>query len=183
MRLDDLWTAAALSRSMRHRRASRCGRFIGCMLVLLAGCSGTPLEYVPNPEYNLAGNWVLVPELSDQVPDRSFLRARGGMIAFVTQDFPVLRAQRMHIEQNRDSMGVEYDGSDYRDVSWGVRQRGLWEVEAGWLEGNLVIDSQAPDGDARETFILSPDGEMLTIQIRVSSGREAVELTRIFSRT
>ena len=159
-----------------------CGLVV-CAALLAAGCAGTPLEYTPEPGFNLSGNWELVPELSDETPPRSRLRSRGSMIAFITQDFPVLRAERMHIEQNRDSMGVEYDGREYRDVSWGVRQRGLWEVQAGWLEGNLVIVSEAPDGAAREKFVLSPDGQMLTIDIRVSSGSEDLSVTRIFSRT
>jgi hypothetical protein len=154
-----------------------------CMALMFGGCAGTPLDYVPDPGFNLTGSWELVPELSDQAPPRSRLRSRGSMIAFVTQDFPVLRAEKMHIEQNRDSMGVDYDGREYRDVSWGIRQRGLWEVEAGWLEGNLVIVSEAPDGEARETLILSSDGQMLTIDIRVSSGSEKFAVTRIFSRT
>jgi hypothetical protein len=167
----------------RGPRARSAAVGLVAAVLLAAGCAGTPLDYAPQPGFNLTGNWELVPELSDQAPTRSRLRSRGSMIAFVTQDFPVLRAQRMHIEQNRDSMGVEYDGREYRDVSWGVRQRGLWEVEAGWLEGNLVILSEAPDGEAQETFALSPDGQMLTIDIRVSSGSENFAVTRIFSRT
>ena len=164
------------------RRAQAAGLF-GCTVLLIVGCAGTPLDYAPDPGFDLTGSWELVPELSDEAPPSGRLRSRGSMIAFITQDFPVLRSRRMHIEQNRDSMGIEYDGREYRDVSWGVRQRGLWEVEAGWLEGNLVIVSEAPDGDARETFGLSPDGQMLTIDIRVSSGRQEFALTRIFSRT
>ncbi len=155
---------------------------MGVALLLAAGCSGTPLDYIPASGFNLSGDWVLEPEISDTAPPPSHLRARGSMMAFVSQDFPVLRVRRMHIEQNRDSMGITYDDADYRDVSWGVRRRGLWEVEAGWLEGNLVVVSDAKDGEARETFILSPDGQMLTVKIKVSSGGQHLDLNRIFSR-
>jgi hypothetical protein len=155
-----------------------------CTVAFVAGvgCSGTPLDYAPAPGFDLTGNWILEPSLSDTAPPPSRLRARGSMMAFVSQDFPVLRARRLHIEQNRDSMGVTFDDSDYRDVSWGVRQRGLWEVEAGWREGALVIVSDAKDGEAQETLTLSPDGQMLTIEIRVSAGRENLQLSRIFTR-
>ena len=84
------------------------GWLTGCALVLVAGCSGTPLEYVPEPGNNLSGTWELVPELSDEVPAGGRLRARGGMIAFVTQDFPVLRARSMRIEQNRERWLAEW---------------------------------------------------------------------------
>ncbi len=162
--------------SMKHFR-------LGGVLLLVAACAGNPLDYTPAAGFDISGDWLLVPEISGAPPPRNQLRARGSMMAFVSQDFPVLRARRLHIEQNRDSMGVTFDGSRYRDVSWGVRQRGLWNVEAGWLEGALVIVSDAKDGEARETIMLSPDRQMLTIDIELKAGRENLALTRIFTRT
>lgn len=156
---------------------------LGCVLLVVVACAGTPLDYRPAAGFDISGDWLLVPEISDAPPPRNRLRARGTMMAFVSQDFPVLRARRLHIEQNRDSMGVTFDDTEYRDVSWGVRKRGLWNVEAGWLEGALVIVSDAKDGKAQETLILSPDGQMLTIEIELNAGRENLALTRIFTRT
>lgn len=156
---------------------------LGGVLLLVVACAGTPLDYTPAAGFDISGDWVLVPEISGVPPAPNRLRARGSMMAFVSQDFPVLRARRLHIEQNRDSMGVTFDDAEYRDVSWGMRKRGLWEVEAGWLEGNLVIVSDAKDGEARETIILSPDGQTLTIEIEVSAGSENLALSRIFDRT
>ncbi len=156
--------------------------WLGGVLLLVVACAGNPLDYTPAAGFDISGDWLLVPEISGAPPPRSQLRARGSMMAFVSQDFPVLHARRLRIEQNRDSMGVTFDDGKYRDVSWGVRQRGLWNVEAGWLEGALVIVSDAKDGEARETILLSPDRQMLTIEIELKAGRENLALTRIFTR-
>lgn len=150
--------------------------------LLLGGCSSVDLKPDPPAGFDLSGRWLLVEEASESAPSRRRLRAQGGMLSFVTQDFPVLRASEMRIEQSRDSMGVRYDGGDYRDVSWGVRKRGLWEVRAGWHEGSLLIISDARDADARESMTLSADGRRLTVQVYVSSSGDDVNVTRVFER-
>lgn len=151
-------------------------------LLLLAGCRATP----PSPQipvgFDLSGAWRLVAAESDTPPTVHVLRARGGMLHLVVQDFPILRAQRMIIEQDRESMGLSFDGGEYRDVSWGTRKRGLWEIQAGWLEGDLVVLSRASDADARETFRLAPDGQRLVVRVDVRSGSERLALTRTFAR-
>lgn len=152
------------------------------LLALTAGCTGIELDANPPPAFDLSGRWLLVESASESAPSRRRLRAQGGMLSFVTQDFPVLRATEMTIEQHRDSMGIRYDVGDYRDISWGTRQRGLWEVRAGWHEGNLLILSEANDADARETLSLSPDGERLTVDVRITSSGDDVDLTRVFRR-
>lgn len=160
------------------------GRLINLatVLMLLAGCGSTPLETEAPPAFDLNGDWLLVPELSDPPPMIRALRARGVDMAFATQDFPVLTATRLTVEQNRDSMGVRYDGSDYRDVSWGTRQRGLWEVDAGWQDGVLVILSEAHDAKASERFSLKDGGGTLVVEVMVESGREKLISTRTFTR-
>ncbi len=158
---------------------------LACLMVtvaLAAGCSAVQLEDSPPPDFDLSGHWTLVAPASETAPSRRHLRAQGGMLAFVTQDFPVLRATEMVIEQSRDSMGIRYDDGDYRDISWGTRQRGLWEVRAGWHEGELFILSEARDADARETLRLSPDGRQLTIDVRISSTGDDLSLTRVYRR-
>ncbi|MEQ8859209.1 MAG: hypothetical protein RIC56_11210 [Pseudomonadales bacterium] len=152
------------------------------MMLLLGACTGMDLEPSPPPQFDLSGRWVLLEDASDDAPTRRVLRARGGMLSFVTQDFPVLRAREMRIEQSRDSMGVRYDEADYRDVSWGTRKRGLWEVRAGWSEGRLIIISDARDADGQEIFTLSPDGRRLTVDVRVVSSGDDVNVTRVFER-
>jgi hypothetical protein len=152
------------------------------LLIVVAGCGGVPLQSQPPNDFDLSGSWLLVPEASGSPPSDRALRARGGVLSFVAQDFAVLRAREMQIEQTAGSMGVYYDGRDYRDVSWGTRRRGLWEVNAGWHEGRLVILSDARDADARETMTLSPDGQRLRIDVEVKSRGETVAVTRVFRR-
>ena len=94
----------------------------------------------------------------------------------------MLKAREMRIEQNRDSMGIRYDQRDYRDVSWGERRRGLWDVRAGWHEGRLLIVSDADDARARETLTLSDDGERLEVDVRIDSGGDDVQVSRVFQR-
>lgn len=148
----------------------------------LAACGATPLEPEAPPAFDLGGRWVLLDVASDSAPDRHRLRARGGMLSFVTQDFPVIRATELEIEQGPDSMGIRYDGENYRDVSWGERRRGLWEVRAGWHEGRLLILSKASDADAEEVFTLSPDGSRLTIDTRIRATGDTLAVRRVFGR-
>ena len=151
--------------------------------VLAVACTSVQLDASPPAGFDLSGRWTLVPPASETAPSVRRLRAQGGMLSFVTQDFPVLRATEMVIEQSRDSMGIRYDVGDYRDISWGTRQRGLWEVRAGWHEGTLMILSKASDADARETLRLSADGRQLTIDVRISATGDDLNLTRVFRRT
>jgi len=168
---------------------------LAAMLTVL-GCSGVPLNESPPPRYDLGGQWVLNAVLSDAPPntrqimsraDRDFIEGRigpptGGALAFVTQDFPVLEAKSMVIEQNADSMGIRYDTGVYRDVSWGERKRGLWKVSAGWFEGNLVIRSNAADTKGRETYRLSRDGRTLAVLVETNSDGEKLIAERVFER-
>ena len=170
---------------------------VGLPLVLAtAACSGVPLDAQPPVRYDVGGQWVLNGDLSDPPPntrqimaraDRDFAEGRigqpsGGALAFVTQDFPVLEAKSMVIEQDSDSMGIRYDNGVYRDVSWGERKRGLWKVSAGWLEGDLVIVSRASDATGRETFRLSEGGLTLEVVVEANSDGEKLRNTRVFER-
>ncbi len=147
----------------------------------LGACGGIQLEPTPPPGFDLSGTWLAV-DSAEPPPSPRSLRARGSMLAFVTQDFPILRAKRMTVEQNRDSMGVRYDGGNYRDVSWGTRQRGLWEVRAGWNEGALVILWDADDAKAQETITLSADGQRLTVDAEIESRGDRIAIVREFER-
>jgi hypothetical protein len=155
---------------------------VAALVSLLSACQGIPLQSHPPQNFDLSGTWQLVPEDSGSPPSQQSLRARGGMLAFVAQDFAILRAREMLIEQNPGSMGIFYDGRDYRDISWGTRRRGLWEVQAGWNEGRLVILSDAKDADASETLTLSPDGQRLRVDVEVRSRGENLAVTRVFRR-
>lgn len=170
---------------MRGKRVLGGRRYLsGLLLCLLGGCaSGVVLDHTPPANFNLGGVWLLDPLDSDPAPKTQQLRKRGFGIAMAAQDFPVLQTRRMRIEQSHDSVGIEYDGGAYRDLSWGVRRRGLWEVNAGWEEdGQLLILSQAADAEARETLRLSNDGQRLVVHIEVSADRQSLALVRTFIR-
>ena len=176
------------------------------LLFTLGACTGIDLETANPPGFDLSGEWRLDAVQSDVVPDLRNAGAkpelagrrgdrgrrtrpgssdpfRGGRAAlsFIAHDFQVLTAHSMIIEQGRGSMGVRYDPGVYRDVSWGERERGLWQVQAGWFEGDLLIISKAPQLQVQERFnYLTPD--RLTVYVTIEADGEAYAYKREFSR-
>ena len=149
---------------------------------MLTACGTIQLDPNRPRNFELSGTWHLVEQASDPTPSHRRLRDRGGMLAFITQDFPVLRAREMRIEQSGDSMGIRYLPGGYRDVSWGTRNRGLWEVRAGWHEGSLVILSEASDARALETLTLSDGGRRLDVHVRIDARGDDLAVSRTFRR-
>jgi hypothetical protein len=157
------------------------------LALLLGACGGPKLNSVPPSGFNLQGEWELVRDLSelgaegdDYIRMRSGNRqelARGGM----ARDFPVVRADAMRIEQNRDSMGISYSTGDYRDISWGRRDRGMWQINAGWIDDELHIISEAHDAKGTEVMSLSPDGKILRVFVEIDAGQK-VALDRVYRR-
>ena len=178
---------------MTPRKASLMAVLLACVLT---ACTSTPLESDNPAGKNLTGEWLLNATASDVIPERhqfggmpkrkrrlsSGRRAMplGSGLAFVAQDFQVLRAERMVIELNDDSMGFHYYPGVYRDVSWGERQRGLWEVRAGWLDGDLLIESKANDLFVVERFSLS--GNQLSVTVAIEADGETREYVRVYGR-
>ncbi|MDA1075120.1 MAG: hypothetical protein O3A63_10225 [Proteobacteria bacterium] len=169
----------------------------------LAACSSIDLEETIPLVFDLNGEWQINHELSDLPPDQRkmmeqaqrrdmehrpnssnrAIRNAGSAMSFVNHDFPVLVANEMKIEQNADSMGIRYDKGAYRDVSWGYRERGLWEVTAGWsVEGNLVIYSETDDAEVTETYSLQDGRKRLVVVIQVDVDRENFIVTRVYDR-
>ena len=162
---------------------------------LLQGCAGYDLSPLNPTGTDLSGTWVLDFAQSNSVADlgsmsqargrlgsrREALRiAKGSDLEFVSVDFQVLKADKIQIELSKDSMGIRYFPGVYRDISWGERQRGLWEVNAGWEEGNLLIISDAKDLQVIETLIL--DGDQLTIEVALDGDGVEREVVRVFNR-
>jgi hypothetical protein len=157
------------------------------LALLLGACGGPKLNSVPPSGFNLQGEWELVRDQSelgaegdDYIRMRSGNRqelARGGM----ARDFPVVRADAMRIEQNRDSMGISYSTGDYRDISWGRRDRGMWQINAGWIDDELHIISEAHDAKGTEVMSLSPDGKILRVFVEIDAGQK-VALDRVYRR-
>jgi len=161
------------------------------VLLALSGCTGIDLATVNPPGVNLSGEWVLDFGDSDAAPDLrndpqsratrgAFGRGRGSGLAFVVHDFQVLRADKLTIEQNRESMGVRYQPGVYRDLSWGKRQRGLWKVYAGWDGVDLVVVSRANDLEVTERCVSS--GQRLTVAVAVEADGEQRQFKRVFNR-
>ena len=94
----------------------------------------------------------------------------------------VLTAIKMSIEQDSESMGVDYDGNNYRDVSWGERQRGNLKINAGWEEDNLMIRTEGSRFPVEETYILSDGGSRLTVFVELDGGSNDMVFKRVFKR-
>lgn len=161
---------------------------------LLASCAGSLDASAPRG-FDLSGDWQLDPRQSDAPPDLGAIRRRedrdivrgrqanaGASAAFVLQDYPVLTAERLHIEQDAASMGIRYDQSAYRDVSWGLRKRDYWTVHAGWADGALVIRTARGDTKGEETMTLENGRRQLRIAVRVTTAGEDVYAERVYGR-
>ena len=162
--------------------------------VLALGACSTLNTDVPR-SFDLSGHWVLDELASDATPDLQAIRRRedrkvargrqsnpGGSAAFVTQDFPVLTATRMLIEQDAASMGIRYDADNYLDVSWGERERDFWTVRTGWQEDVLVIRSSRGGTKGTEILSLEAGGTVLRVTVRVDTEGEDVDAVRVFRR-
>lgn len=160
---------------------------------LLPACS-TLDPSVPRG-FDLTGDWVLDRDASDAPPDIDAIRRRedrdvvrgrqsdaAASAAFAVQDFPVLTATRLEIEQDDESMGIRYDGVLYRDISWGMRERDLWRVHAGWDEGDLVIRSVRGATKGSETFALERNGMLLRVRVDIETGGQDVRSVRVYRR-
>ena len=175
------------------------GRIVGVIGVLAMGaCGGLNLETTPSQPTNLSGLWQLDVGASDSSeglknrPSRGLGRnqsvreeiqriSRGSGLAFIAQDFQVLKAKRLKIEQGSDSMGVQHWPGVYRDVTWGERERGLWTVYAGWEQNDLLIQSTTKDMRVLERYQLINNGQ-LRVLISVKADGETKELQRVFRR-
>lgn len=162
-------------------------------VVALAGCGQIPLDDKAPERFDLSGYWVQADNpqqpggYGDRAPGDVPRPSRAGTdpdsmaSGFMAQDFPLLVAEHMRIEQDARSMGIEYARGSYRDVSWGERRRGVWEVRAGWHEGALHIYTHASDISAAEVWRLSEDGQRLDISISVKGHRDR-NFHRVFRR-
>ena len=170
---------------------------IGAMIMV--GCGGLNLELTPTQPTNLSGTWQLDTAASDSAdglkgrPSRRLERnetvrdeiqriSRGSGLEFIAQDFQVLKAKRLKIEQGSDSMGVQHWPGVYRDVTWGQRKRGLWMVYAGWERNDLLIQSTTRDMRVLERYQLI-NNTQLRVQITVRADGQTKELQRLYRRS
>ena len=177
---------------MPYRRSWRSLVF-GLVFLAVPACNALDTS-VPRG-FDLSGDWELVRDASDAAPDIDAIRRRedrdvirgrqsdaAASAAFAVQDFPVLTATRLEIEQDDESMGIRYDGVVYRDISWGLRERDLWRVDAGWSEGDLVIRSVRGGTKGRETLALERNGRILRVTVTIETGGQDVRSVRVYRR-
>ena len=185
---------------MNRHRALWLGMWLG--FILATGCSAPRLSPEVHAGFNLTGTWTLDASQSDAPPsatrlvdqmDQELIRGSrdrdlyrqigdGTVFAFIGQDFPVLLAERMEIDQSRESMGIHYEPGSYRDVSFGEKERGLWTVSAGWnAQGQFIIYSDSDDIRGIETHeLLNPSTLQVRLSVRADGGD--LDLVRTFVR-
>lgn len=170
-------------------------------ITLVTSCSGIELDQRNSVPPRLSGTWVLDREASDPTPDlkgglrerrsrrrsepseihsRELREASGSGIAFIVHDFQVLSAEKLEIELNHDSMGIRYEPGVYRDVSWGQRERSLWEIYAGWELAQLVIVSTTDGIRVVERY--ERRGDQLRVFVAIAADRQQRTVVRVFNR-
>ena len=144
---------------------------VALILALVAACESlSPMIPIG---FDLTGEWLL---------DANAQKNVNASAAFVVQDFPVVAAERLVIEQNDDSLGIRYSNGTYRDVTWGRTQRNFWQIEAGWSSGVLVILSRRDDIIGREEMKLEAGGSRLLVTVDVKTEGRDVRLQRVYVR-
>jgi len=164
----------------------------------MMGCQGLDLAQTPLKSVQLSGIWVVDAGASDDL--RAFTRppserrrpklsvreeirriGLGSGLAFVVQDFQIIDANQIVIEQGRNSMGVKHIPGTYRDVTWGDRERDIWRIQAGWQETDLVIFSTAKGLRVLERYQLVNQNR-LRLDLDVQADGVNRKLTRFFDR-
>ena len=166
---------------------------LACIGMAATGCQYQHVD--PPSSFDLSGTWVLNEVKSDAAPDPDEIRRREDVdvlrgrqrdarasSAFVMHDFPVVGATRMVIEQDGYSMGIDYAGGVYRDVTWGERTRDYWTIRASWRDDALVIESRRDPIKGTETMRLEDGGRRLRVEVFVKTGGQDVRAVRVFDR-
>jgi hypothetical protein len=161
---------------------------IGALLLCVLAACGS-VQTVQPPGFDLTGHWRLVTAMSDPTPraetpdDIDPMRAGPPPTLFQPRDFPLLGADELVIEQDRQSMGIEYVGIGYRDISFGERKWSGWKITAGWNDqGALEVRMKRGRVRYAETYSLAPDRNRLAIRAVVDTQRGERQITRTFTR-
>jgi hypothetical protein len=156
-------------------------------VLTLAACSS--VQATRPAGFDLTGRWRLDPTQSDVAPagdrevDLEQAVGRPRTLPFRPTDFPLLIAEELVIEQDQQSMGIEYTGLTYRDVSFGERKWSGWKITAGWNElGELEVRMQRGPVRYQESYALAPDGNQLVIRAVVDTQRGERAVARVFER-
>ena len=148
---------------------------LSSFLLGLVGCSAIDLDQRKPEKVDFSGHWELNLPLSEgvienprsrnDVFDSDRIKTEGMASAdlldpfvFVSHDFHIINARSLTIELDPISAGLDYQPGTYRDVTFGVRRRGLWDIYAGWDGDDLVILSRADKLQVMERIsLVSPN--------------------------
>jgi len=100
---------------------------------------------------------------------------------FVSHDFHIIDAVSLTIELDPVSAGLSYQPGTYRDVSFGERRRGLWNIYAGWDGDELVILSRANDLQVMERMSLVNPNRLRVI-VEIQAEKENRDFVKVFDR-
>ena len=144
---------------------------------------------------DLTGVWILDSARSDEPPDRekAMQKAKAEEIdgkrnnalssmLFAAQDFPVISAERMVIEQDVDSIGISFGEGLHRDLIWGLQTRAEWRIDAGWDNSYLVVKSMVSHTSATERYQLRADGKELVVDVTIRSASSREHFKRTYTR-
>ncbi len=162
------------------------------------GCSSLVLEERTPSQTKFAGYWILNTTLSETLESNykkeredSSVRILSEEImrpnvadpfVFISHDFHVLDATKISVELGIDSTGLDYDPGVYRDVTFGRRRKGLWNVYSGWEGEDFLIVSKADGLNVVERFaMLNSDRMRVIVDIRVE--KEERRVVRVFDRS
>ena len=124
--------------------------FSGLLILLVCGCTSVTTETPKSIDFS--GTWRVNESNSDPVPDinKIFSEERNAIISgelneptnsatFLKLDFPILFNNVLMIEQDAESMGINYESSPYDDIKWGLQSHAGWRRRVVWKENTLVI--------------------------------------------
>ena len=144
---------------------------------------------------DLSGEWRLDGERSDPTPDLDALREnedkrllRGietdpmESIQLVNLYFPIVSTNSILIEQEEESMGVQYEGQPYKDLSWGRHEYDGWTQRVEWNRDSLTVSTTRGGVRGKEIFKILDDGAALEVVISIRAGVERINLRRLFQR-
>ncbi len=169
---------------------------ISAMWVVSCGPATSSLSSVVPFGVDLSGVWVLDEARSDAPPDNEAALQRlkaaeiggkrsdsFGSIIYATQDFPVIAADRLSIDQDSSSIGISYGDGQHRDLIWGLQTRAEWKVDAGWEQSRLVVKSVVSHTSGIERYQLGSNGETLLVDISIRAGPDRRSFHRTYTRS
>lgn len=177
--------------------------FSVCCLILIASCASR-LNTVSPDSVDLSGVWLLDQAKSQTVIlggqfNNATSRAMAGTgmgsagaVDSTSAPNPIgfgggpqltraMKATEMAIEQNHDSMGIDYPNEQYRDIDWGEKEFYRETVTAGWRDNTLIVKSVGRQMIVTETYQLNATRDVLTLTLLIKDQRGKNEFVRIFN--